>query len=285
MDNNNQQNVPNDVLMIDLSKKRRNLLFSTTIMILSTTSIILNGIDNNLKNNANIFIASCLGTCTIMTGISTITSIIYNRKYIFDIKRRYAPHHMLFEVNNKLTNGILLMYMVIAVLGTISLTMVTDKQKYSNFMIAMLILYIICGYIYGLLIICCMPCKLLVFLFADDENQNENPNAIPHDQNIQNIVNFLNNANAASQNHKIEHVAVGVIDFDVREVECVICYTYKPNAQIDPCKHNPFCSACLTKVKECPMCRGKITTIKICGELILGTNGNATNDANDSSYV
>lgn len=43
-----------------------------------------------------------------------------------------------------------------------------------------------------------------------------------------------------------------------KENDCVICYENEKNAIFLPCKHNSTCMKCATKLKICPICRGKI---------------------------
>ena len=63
---------------------------------------------------------------------------------------------------------------------------------------------------------------------------------------------------------KIKHKMIQSVDIgEVTEKECAVCYGNKPNIQIIPCEHNQFCSECIKCVRECPMCRGVIKSVKI----------------------
>jgi len=53
---------------------------------------------------------------------------------------------------------------------------------------------------------------------------------------------------------------------DVEDDQCIMCYSNKKNLRFLPCAHLIMCSACynkLQKKKECPVCKGCITSLGI----------------------
>lgn len=244
MDAHVNQHHNNNTQTINLTFRRLKYFVSICAIILSIVSVSLSA------NNKSLYIILLsIYVCMVTFSNIILSSYMLSNEYkiILNFMRARAPINVLAKPNIKL-ESFMSGSNTLSSVGVIVILALTpfEQINHNKFMFVMVIYNIVSKLgLIGLFVLC-FPC----------------------------IMSALGN-NVQNTNHLFEHVADAIVTFGINSLieevddiglidtdECCICMGNKPNAQVIPCKHNSFCSECITKVKICPYCRGTITKIK-----------------------
>ena len=240
----------NNTQTINLTFKRIKYLSSLCMIILSIVSVIVSA-----STIDKLWYIIILSMYVCLMGASSLFLNMYKflQEYaiILNFTRKRAPINVLAKPNLTIETYMTSCITLGSIIAIIIMALTPINQLNSNkFLFGMVILNIISSLGGIVILMCCFPC---IFKYLGNETFPTNANTHVFEHVMETVVN-------TGINHLIEEVDnIGNVDDD----ECCICMGNKPNAQIMMCEHNSFCSECVTKVKICPYCRGKITKIKI----------------------